>query len=292
MHRCVAFLVTLVVALGAAVAANAEDAFNQGVLWKVEKEPFAASYLFGTIHVSDARVTALPEPVENAFRQAKSFTTEMVIDETAEMYFVKAMSLQPGQDLRKMLGDALYSKALAMMQEHGFPPQATRTLKPWGILITLIVPKSTGEPILDQRLHQLALKHGKSVHQLESVEEQVAVFDGMPLKTQVAMLQSAVDHYEELPQLIEQTVEAYLARDLDALWELNSVYAEEDGAADHYDYFVDRVLFSRNVRMAERAQPHLKGGGAFIAVGALHLYGAQGLLALLQKQGYTITRVY
>jgi uncharacterized protein YbaP (TraB family) len=288
MRRCFAFLFALAFAL----AAHAEQPFNQGVLWKVEKEGVAPSYLFGTIHVSDPRVTALPKPVENAFRQAKSFTMEMVIDETAGTHFVKAMSLQRGHDLRTLLGDELYSKAVAMMQEHGFPPPVTRTLKPWGILITLIVPRPTGEPILDQRLHQLAVKQGKSVHQLESVEEQVAVFDGMPLKIQVAMLDSAVDHYEELSQLVEQTVTAYLARDLDTLWQLNSLYAEEESAAQHYDYFIDRVLFSRNVRMAERAKQRLKEGGAFIAVGALHLYGEKGVLALLQKQGYRVTKVY
>jgi uncharacterized protein YbaP (TraB family) len=288
--RSLSFLFLLL--LGLVAQAFAEQPFSQGVLWKVEKDGAAPSYLFGTIHVSDPRVTNLPKPVEQAFAQSKSFTMEMVVNEPAELYFVKAMGLQPGQDLRAMLGDELYSKAVALMQEHGFPPPVTQQLKPWGILITLIVPKPTGEPILDQRLHQIATQQRKPVYQLESIEEQVAVFDGMPLKTQVAMLQSATDHYSELPQVVEQTVKAYLARDLNGLWELNALYADTDNSAQHYDDFVEHVLFSRNVRMAERAQQRLKEGGAFIAIGALHLFGEKGVLALLQKQGYRLTRIY
>ncbi|MGH8772699.1 MAG: TraB/GumN family protein, partial [Burkholderiales bacterium] len=282
------FLLALL--LNLAAHAFAEESFEKGVLWKVEKDGAAASYLFGTIHVSDPRVTKLPKQVKQALAQSKSFTMEMVANEAAQLYFVKAMSLKAGEDLRALLGDELYSKSIALMQEHGFPPQVTGVLKPWGILLTLIVPKPTGEPILDQRLQQIAAAQKKPVHQLESIEEQVAVFDGMPVKTQIAMLQSAVDHYIELPQVIEQTVDAYLKQDLNGLWELNALYAE-DSAAEHYDYFVERVLFSRNVRMAERAEQRLKEGGAFIAVGALHLFGEKGVPALLEKQGYRVTRV-
>lgn len=283
------FLLALV--LGLTTLAFAEERFNQGVLWKVEKAGVAPSHLFGTIHVSDPRVTTLPEAVEQAFNHAQSFTMEMVVDQPAELYFAKAMSLKQGQNLRAMLGDDLYTKAISLMQEYGFPPQVTQHLKPWAILITLIVPRPGGEPILDQQLHQKAMLRKKPVHQLESVEEQVAIFDGIPLKAQTSMLESAANHYDELPNLLEQTIQAYLARDLDALWRLNSLYADEGEAGD-YEYFIERVLFSRNLRMAQRADEQLRKGGAFVAVGALHLYGEKGVLALLEKQGYRVTRVY
>ncbi|MGH8728143.1 MAG: TraB/GumN family protein [Burkholderiales bacterium] len=278
--------------LALSAQAFAAEPFGQGVLWQVEKDGVQPSYLFGTIHVSDSRVTKLPKLVGEALNQSKSFTMEMVANETAQTYFVQAMSLPPEKDLRAMLGDELYSKAIALMQEQGFPPEATNQFKPWAILLTLIVPKPTGEPILDERLKETAAAQKKPVYQLESVEEQVAVFDGMPLATQIAMLNSAAAYHEELPRFVEQTIEAYLARDLSALWELNTLYADEAEAEKHYDYFVERVLFSRNVRMAERAKERLSEGGAFIAVGALHLYGEKGVLALLQKQGYKVTRVY
>ena len=268
----------------------AAEAFKQGVLWKVEQDGIPPSYLFGTIHVSDARVASLPKPVAQAFNRAKSFTTEMVVDAAAESYFVRAMTLKRGDELRALLGDELYAKAVATMQERGVPAEVTKQLKPWGILITLIMPKPTGEPILDRRMQELAAERKKPVRELETVQEQIAVFDGMPLKVQIAMLESAIEHYDELPQLVERTIKNYLARDLDGLWQLNALYG--DDAREHYDYFVERVLFSRNARMAERAKKQLKEGGAFIAVGALHLYGEKGVPALLQKAGYRISRIY
>ena len=56
--------------------------------------------------------------------------------------------------------------------------------------------------------------------------------------------------------------------------------------------FDQRLLFDRNTRMVERMQPQLKSGNAFIAVGALHLYGERGVLSLLAREGFRITRVY
>jgi uncharacterized protein YbaP (TraB family) len=56
--------------------------------------------------------------------------------------------------------------------------------------------------------------------------------------------------------------------------------------------FDQRLLYDRNPRMVERMQPQLQAGSAFIAVGALHLYGDKGLLRLLERAGYRVTRVY
>jgi uncharacterized protein YbaP (TraB family) len=58
------------------------------------------------------------------------------------------------------------------------------------------------------------------------------------------------------------------------------------------EVFTRRLLYERNVRMAERAEPRLREGGAFSAVGALHLYGGSGVLALLEQRGWRVTRVY
>lgn len=53
-----------------------------------------------------------------------------------------------------------------------------------------------------------------------------------------------------------------------------------------------KMIVDRNIRMAERAAPLLKTGNAFIAVGALHLIGEQGLVELFRKEGYTVTRLH
>jgi uncharacterized protein YbaP (TraB family) len=88
-------------------------------------------------------------------------------------------------------------------------------------------------------------------------------------------------------------VDAYLARDLVGLWRVSQESAgtgEEERRLN--EVFTRRLLYERNVRMAERAEPRLREGGAFIAVGALHLYGGSGVLALLERRGWRVTRVY
>jgi uncharacterized protein YbaP (TraB family) len=63
------------------------------------------------------------------------------------------------------------------------------------------------------------------------------------------------------------------------------------GAAEVVQEFTARLVVERNYRMAERIQPQLREGNALIAVGALHLPGEEGLLALLAEEGYRVSAV-
>ena len=147
--------------------------------------------------------------------------------------------------------------------------------------------------VLDIVLARSAAEQGKPVHQLESLEEQIAVFEGMSEADQVALLGQAVDNYERMPALIGRLVEAYLARDLASLWRISEESGGEGVEAKRLRaVFAHRLLEERNVRMAERSEARLREGGAFIAVGALHLYGDAGMLSLLEKRGYRVSRVY
>ena len=109
----------------------------------------------------------------------------------------------------------------------------------------------------------------------------------------MALLRQAVDEYESLPRRIGRVIDAYLARDLAGLWRVSQ---ESAGAGEEErrlnEVFTRRLLYERNVRMAERAEPRLREGSAFIAVGALHLYGSGGVLSLLERRGWRVTRVY
>jgi uncharacterized protein YbaP (TraB family) len=271
----------------------ATQAYTQGLLWKVEKKGTPASYLFGTIHIRDERVTRIPEPVKRALQAARSFTMEMVVDDAAKHYFINAMHRDDGKSLRALMGDALFNRTAELMQQYGVPAAATERMKPWGVLLTLLMPLPGPGPVLDQVLFEAAIRGGKPVHQLETAEEQVAVFDSMPLDMQLALLANAVESHERLPELIEQSTRAYLARDLAWLWEINERFAQESGEATRYrDEFAQRVLHARNPRMVGRMLPQLTKGRAFIALGALHLYGERGVLKLLEKRGYRVSLVY
>ncbi|MGH8755818.1 MAG: TraB/GumN family protein, partial [Burkholderiales bacterium] len=164
--------------------------------------------------------------------------------------------------------------------------------KPWALMLTLILPKVRQGVIVDDVLYQQALQQNKSVHQLESVEEQISVFDGLPMEVQVSLLKHTVDHRDLIPGMIEKSIQAYLKRDMGAMWEINKSMMEDEADKNLNEAFLQRVLYDRNKHMAGRMQPLLVEGGAFIAVGALHLYGEKGVLSLLQSSGYRVTRMY
>ncbi|MEK7207685.1 MAG: TraB/GumN family protein, partial [Pseudomonadota bacterium] len=103
--------------------ANAPAAKHaKGLLWKIEKAGLKPSYLFGTIHSDDPRVTALPDAVATAFDNSHSFTMEALIDSSASILeMAEAMFFSDARTLAGVLGKELYAQTLQAMNQHGLP---------------------------------------------------------------------------------------------------------------------------------------------------------------------------
>jgi hypothetical protein len=109
----------------------------------------------------------------------------------------------------------------------------------------------------------------------------------------VALLKHSLAHRDELLELAERTLEAYLERDLAAIWRLREQFvARHPQIAVHQAVMTKRVVHDRSVVMAFRMQRQLRRGEAFVALGALHLYGGKGVLALLEEDGYRAAKVF
>ena len=283
-------VVVLVLACAAPAAAQR---FDRGLLWRVEGGGTPVSHVFGTLHLADPRVTQLPEPVTKALAQARSLTVEVGLDPSAFLALAGRMVYLDGRDLAGAAGAELYEKAVALTGKLGLPEPAVRLFKPWALALLLSVPPQNPQEVLDLVLARTARAQGKPVHELETLEEQVAVFDGMPEADQVMLLRQAVAEYDQMPRLISRMIEIWLARDLAGLRRIGEEAA--GGGVDArrlHDTFTRRLLTERNVRMAARMQARLKEGGAFLAVGALHLHGESGVLAELERRGWRVVRVY
>ena len=274
-------------------AATAEQSrFTHGILWKIEAKGAAPSYLFGTMHSDDDRVLKLPPVVSKAFNGARAYAAELLEDESSVRKFYGAMvtrePLLPAQ-----LGEATYAKVDKLLADYGIPREARPRFKAWAAILTLTQPRGATGLILDRVLIQDAIKQNKPVYPLESIDEQIAAFNGMPQETQTALLTRVADDHDGIQDAIRPLVEAYLARDLAAMWKLNAEGMGNDAAIrPHNEIFLQRVLFDRNVRIAQRLAPLIKKGGVFAAFGALHLYGKGGVLDLLDQQGFKVQRIY
>lgn len=286
-----ALLFVSLAALAAAAVADADARFARGLLWRVDSPGAAPSYLYGTLHSGDERVVDLAPTTQRAFARARLFALEMENGEEAVRRYRAAMvSRRPG--LEAALGAEDYPRIAALLAERGVPAAARPHFKPWAALIVLIQPVEFPGIILDQLLLLRARALGKTVVQLESVEEQIDALDGMAPEAQVVLLREVAAHQERIAAAVRPLTLAYLEGDLAAMWQANLAAMGDDPRVARYnEIFLERLLFARSARFAERLAPLLRRGGVFAAFGALHLYGERGVPALLARRGFRVTAV-
>ncbi len=264
--------------------------FSRGLLWKIESPGREASYLFGTMHSADPRVTDVHQSVRDALNSASSFTMELLFNGASISSMAEAMFFAKGQSLRAAVGAELFEQTKQAMADHGFPTRGLDSKKPWVVIMMLNTPPAEPGLALDLLLQLEATLQGKPTFGLETIEEQIGVFNDMSIKDQVTLLRHAVRIHGEITREFERLVQIYRSGDLNGLVELVRGYKDEEGGA--YDAMLERLLTRRNHVMVERMAPRLKEGNAFIAVGAAHLPGESGLLDLLDRAGYRVSAVY
>jgi hypothetical protein len=291
-------LLFIVVGVAAARAALPDAMpFSDGVLWRVERADGAASYVFGTLHSTNERITALPQPVSDAFAVSQTLAIECILDNPAIFKISRAMLLPGGQRLDASMSAAQVARLKDVSADYHMPFNMVTRFKPWGAMVLFSVPPSehlraaAGLKPLDERLRADAEAAGKTVLGLETVDEQIDTLDGMVPADQMLMLDSTLQDVGQIERVFAGLRDAYLARDLVAVYGILNAEKSDDttGAVTRFE---QRLIIDRNRRMVERMDKLLRQGNAFVAVGALHLPGAHGILQLLTNEGYQVTRVY
>ncbi|NEV63571.1 TraB/GumN family protein [Thiorhodococcus minor] len=265
---------------------------DHGLLFEVRSDSSdTPSYLFGTIHSEDPRVTELPPQVEGAFDACPGFALEVVPDASAIIKAMMTMTYTDGRQLRDVLSLDLYAEVKKALAELGMGEEAFKDFKPWAVMTQLSTPPGKTGNFLDMRLYRGAVAEHKRIAGLETMEEQLAIFDRLEEADQIALLEETLEARGELPKMFEQLTLAYLQRDLARLQWLSDAYLEESEPR-LAELFRTRVVDARNLRMASRMASLLDEGGWFIAIGALHLTGDTGVVGLLRDMGYSVDRLY
>jgi uncharacterized protein YbaP (TraB family) len=281
----------LLVGLGA--VAEAREPFSEGLLWRVSKAGLPDSFVFGTIHVADARVAELPKPVEDALARSRTFAMELV-PEAVEGQLDELEQFDDGRRLPPLIGDDTFARLAGELDAQNVPRRVAERLKPWAAMIRITrVPGGAQGGTLDERLLAVARAHRLRVTSLELVDEQVAAFDAVPFESQVAMLRHALDHRDALAATLEPTIAAWQRRDLAALAHIPDRMSRDfPDVAVHYRRFAKHLIDDRTALMHYRLFIPLREGRVFAAIGATHLYGSRGLLAMLGHDGYKVTRIW
>ncbi|MCP1199211.1 TraB/GumN family protein [Notoacmeibacter sp. MSK16QG-6] len=295
-------------------AAKAEAAFEampnrRGRFWRIEKEGVSPSYLFGTIHTTDPRALALSGPVESAFEKASVFVMEAA-DTRSTIAATLAMARHPslflytdGTSAFDQLSDEHGAAVKAALKRRGIDPSTATKLKPWLIAGMLAAPpcelqrKASGLVFLDNALADRAEEAGKDVEGLETMVDQMKALAAMPMESHIEGLANAAELDKYAADMTETLTIRYLSGDLGLIMPALQAIGEdiqgepsEEELASVAD-FEEKVVTNRNRDMAEAAEPFLQTGNAFIAVGALHLPGDKGVVALLQQAGWKLTPV-
>lgn len=285
----------------AATEAAAPLPYGQGVLWKVEREGREPSHVFGTIHLNYEEILDLPKPVKQAFDASRSASFEIMMDRDSMRRMSEASVFRNWRTLDDVLGPDLYADVVQVAEGYGLTVHYLRRLQPWALVMFLSqfpgvsAYEETGEPFLDKWLHDEALEQDKKVFPLETIAEHVGVFNDLPEKTLRKLVRGLVEAHGEFQIEAEirhrEMVQLYLARDIAGIMALTAE-PEDPRFAEVNAVVMERLLDRRNHNMVRRMEMRLKEGKAFIAVGAGHLPGREGVLNLLAQKGYTLTRVY
>jgi hypothetical protein len=290
----------------AAEAARAEDLVNgDGLLWRIDKSGLASSFLFGTIHSTDESALEVAHRAAQSIHGANIVATELggPID-TIEKANITAETLAKALDRDHDTFEAVAAvedraQIEKLIAGFGYPKAFAHHLKPWFLAILTAIPACEAEreaqelPEVDQFLAQTAKDLGVKVVGLETVEEQLAAIANLRADVATTLLTLAArnpglndDLYATMLALYRESRPAEILAISDALGGLS----DSERAAQ--DEFMRDLLQGRNATMAERAAPLIAGGGAFIAVGALHLAGKTGLVERFRADGYTVTKVW
>ncbi|HEV8258174.1 MAG TPA: TraB/GumN family protein [Casimicrobiaceae bacterium] len=293
----------LVAAYAAAIAAAPaldarQDAPRRGLLYEIRTGGNTV-YLFGTLHVGKPGFYPLSREVNLALADSQRLYLEVNLSDTTTINAeTVAMAMYgDGITLDQKLPAVLMEKVSARLARYQFPQQLALKMKPWMLAHTLLLleAKRRGyDPELASEFHLLgyAGAERKEVRGLESLSEQFAVFDRMSQAQQQAFLE------QTLSELDNARFEARLKALFDA-WANADARALED--ALQYEKTQDSVFASillprlideRNRAMAERiADIARTGPKSFVAVGALHLVGKEGIVELLRRRGLVVRQL-
>jgi len=268
---------------------NRKDEFSSGLLWKIETPTGQSNYLFGTIHSQDRSVSQFPPFVRLALAKSQPFIIESVLTEESNKVFFDSIFFKDGQLLSDNIFPSIYHYLQEVLPDYGVPSEKIPNLKPWAAFTLLGRPKPVNTITLDMLLIETARSLNKIIISLENMKELIEPMEKLSLDDQVIILNDTVCNHGQIIQDSWELVQLYLARDLAGIMAFNNQPHFDE---DVFDRYIQGILYDRSERMLKRIIPYLDNGTAFIAVGALHLAGKNGLLHMLKDKKYKITRIY
>jgi uncharacterized protein YbaP (TraB family) len=277
--------------------------FRHGKLFRLSRAGGEPSYLFATLHLSDPRITSLSPRLTATLTNSKIVVLETV--ETGDFLrrairnnsavWRRATLARENQRADNLLRPTDFKQLETLVARSGLPKSVAREFKASTLALLLdlsacAVRLPGTKPYLDKLVANIARENKIEIVGLESMIEQIEILNGLPRETERDLLIAVLRRADRSEDFVETQIARYAEGDIGGLlaWLQSAEPVRGIAQAQIPLAFVDRLIILRNRRMRDRALSLLRRGGAFIAVGAVHLPGKEGLLSLFETEGYHV----
>ncbi|WP_316826534.1 TraB/GumN family protein [Pedobacter miscanthi] len=282
-------LLILFIGFNFALQAQSKKATNS-LLWEISgnglKKP---SYLFGTHHLVNAKFADTMKVLQEKLKSVDAVVGEIVMDSTVQTKLGPFLIMK-NNTLDSLLTKAEYKEVEQYFQskQPNFELKQLNNFKPAmvSIMVALFDDPDLQKGLsngIDDSFQQYAKKNDKSVLGLETAEYQGALLFDNDLQKQKKALLKSLREIAKSKQKMEELKRYYLAQDMDKLTTFFKAFDEENKE------FMTELLKNRNKRWLDQLPVLMQKQSLFIAVGAGHLVGDEGLIKGLQTLGFTVT---
>jgi uncharacterized protein YbaP (TraB family) len=295
-QRTLGRLCLSLVATAALVAALVTPALAQGrnFLWKATRGS-GAIYLVGSVHMLTEQYYPLSPPLEAAYKDSDLLVEEVDLDQMlepdAQLSMLRRGMLPAGRSLDTVVSPATFELVQKRVAGLGLPIEPLKRFKPWALAMTLLAAEwqkagFDAELGLDRHFYDRARAENKPVQGLETIEFQISRFDGLPDADQDRLLAQTMRELDTQMADVTRLADAWKTGDLEGMERL----VLQELKADPRMY--ERLLVDRNRNWLPRIDALAsRPGRAFVVVGAAHLIGPDGLLAMLRSVGFTVEQL-
>jgi uncharacterized protein len=271
------------------LAARAEGA--TGCVWKVTRAGSGTLFLGGSVHALRSTDYPLPPAYNRAFEGSDRLAFEVepkVLSDSGEA-LVKAGQYPKGDSLKNHVDPRTYDYVRRVFALMKIPEGKFSRYRPWLLVLMLDSPSASGfsdDLGVDEFLAKRAAAKSKPAIGLESWTEHAAVFSGLTDRQSEALLLLSFIPQANVSGEPVRVMNAWRQGDVESLARMT-----RDSFRD-FPFFGERILGARNRNWLPKVESFARSGKTyFVVVGAAHLGGTDGLLALLRARGYQIEQV-
>lgn len=263
---------------------------ENALLWKLEKDNYPTSYLFGTIHRNDSVIIDFVQDFLPYVDECDIFASEILMDDAS---MLKVMPYLIEKDTSKQIQHLYTDEEYAYIEKYftdllGKEMQLIIPYMSPYIASFLIYPSEEtieNRPFVDLLFHDRAAENGLLLIGLESIESQMQYIINIDILDQKNHLWSLLQDEALIKETLVDITELYTNQDLDGLLAYIQLEAKED------PLITDTFLNERNLIQFENALSAMEESAIFIAVGAAHLPGEKGLIELFKQEGFQVSAV-